>query len=107
MAKLTASPMLVPLQLPRALTEGVNDAAVRDIQRQESKPAEMPYTRTPDQGLASRRSKHFVRTHAEVEAATTGEPSLAAGISLRMPMAGQCENDQFIYSTDAFGKQRS
>lgn len=79
----------------------------RDSARQEIEPKEMPYNRITDEGLASRRSKHMVRTHAEVKAATHDEPAIGYGLSLRAPLAGQCENDQYPWQTDRFGKQRS
>lgn len=78
-----------------------------DTARQENKPAEMPYNQITDEGLASRRSKHVVRTHAEVKAASDDNLALGDGLSLRAPMAGQCENDQYPWATDRFGKQRS
>ena len=79
----------------------------RDTARQDTEAKEMPYNQVTDEGLASRRSKHKVRTHAEVKAATHGTPELGYGVSLRAPMAGQCENDQYPWQTDRFGKQRS
>jgi hypothetical protein len=78
-----------------------------DTARQENEPKEMPYNQVTDEGLASRRSKHKVRTHAEVEAATHEKLAPGYGLSLRAPMAGQCENDQYPWGTDRFGKQRS
>lgn len=105
--KLTKAPQSAPFSAIVHVDPGINDAALRDAQRQEMPPAEMPYNQVTDQGLASRRSKHVIRTHAEVAAATHGEPAVCDGLSLRAPMAGQCENDQFTFSTDAFGKQRS
>ena len=86
---------------------GLNVAVEIDQQRQESVPAEMPYTYSVDNGLASRRSKHVGRTHAQIEAAVTGIPELGEGISMRCAVAGQCENDQFKFQTDRFGKMRS
>lgn len=68
---------------------------------------EMPYNSTTDDGLASLRSKHRVRTYEEIEAAKSGEPDLGFGLSLRQPMAGQAENNQFPLSTNQYGKQRS
>lgn len=65
------------------------------------------YNSTTDDGLASRRSKHIVRSHAEVAAAMSGEPALGTGLSLRQPMAAQGENDQFPGSTNQYGKQRA
>lgn len=87
--------------------DGFNDVVLRDIDRQNFEPANMPYTAVTDQGLASRRSKSVIRSHADVRAATTGTPALGEGLSLRQAMAGQCENDQFPFSADRFGKQRS
>lgn len=109
MAKDTLTPVLVtPAKLMSDETvSGFNDASLRDADRQSFESADMPYNYTTDQGLASRRSKQIVRTHAEVSAACSGPLPLGDGLSLRAPMAGQCENDQFIFSTDQFGKQRS
>ena len=67
---------------------------------------EMPYNQTPDEGLASRRSKHVVRTWEQVKAATDAPAASGYGLSLRSAMAGQCENDQFPF-TNPFGKQRA
>lgn len=108
MAKITPAPTSATLSAVFGSGDtGINDAALRDAQRQSFEPREIYYTQTTDQGLASRRSKHVVRTHAEVAAANVGDALLGDGLSLRAPMAGQCENDQFTYSTDIFGKQRS
>lgn len=93
--------------LPMDRDNNVALVIARDTARQENEPKEMPYNETTDEGLASRRSKHKVRTHAEVKAATGEELVPGYGLSLRAPMAGQCENDQFTYQTDRFGKQRS
>jgi hypothetical protein len=68
---------------------------------------EANYNSTTDNGLASRRSKHVMRSHAEIEAARSGDLPLGDGLSLRQPMAGQGENDQFPGSTNQYGKQRS
>lgn len=102
-----------PVSLNEAFTglsEQDNNVATiiaRDTARQDPEAAEMPYNETTDQGLASRRSKHMMRDHKEVEAAYSGELAVGYGLSCRAPMAGQCENDQFPYQTDKFGKQRS
>lgn len=104
---MTKTPILAPVSSVFVSQDGFNDAAMRDCERQEMPPADMPYTATTDQGLASRRSKTVIRTHADVAAATTGEPALSEGLSLRQAMAGQCENDQFPFSADRFGKQRN
>jgi hypothetical protein len=107
--KLVDAPRTVsPAQLVAASTDdGFNDVVLRDAQRQEFPAAEMPYSCTTDEGLASRRSKHVVRTHDEVKAACNGDLPIGQGLSLRAPMAGQCGNDQFPFQTDRFGKQRS
>lgn len=68
---------------------------------------EPDYNSTTDDGLASRRSKHMVRSHAEVAAAMSGDMPIGAGMSLRQPMAAQAENDQFPGSTNQYGKQRA
>lgn len=93
--------------LPFETNNNVATVIARDTARQEPEAAEMPYNEVTDQGLASRRSKHMVRDHKEVEAAYTGELAIGYGLSCRAPMAGQCENDQFPWQTDKFGKQRS
>lgn len=67
---------------------------------------EMPYNSSTDDGLASLRSKHMVRTHAEVAAAMTGDLPLGDGLCLREAMAGQAENNQFPFETNQYGKQR-
>lgn len=85
----------------------VNIAEARDAGRQEARKTEIQYNYVTDEGLASRRSKHVVRNHAEVAAATKGELPSGLGLSLRAPMAGQCENDQWPYCTDNYGKQRN
>lgn len=107
MAKVTQTPVLATVRDLIQPVDGFNDAVLRDAERQSIAPAEMPYNSTTDQGLASRRSKHVMRTHAEVEAAYSGDLPAADGLSLRAPMAGQCENDQFPFQTDRFGKQRN
>lgn len=107
MAKNKDTPIVATFAQTLSTAAGINDAALRDVQRQEIPPAEMPYNSATDQGLASRRSKTVMRTHAEIAAARTGDPALDSGMSLRQAMAGQCENDQFIYCTDRYGKQRS
>lgn len=107
MSKLKATPVVATFADLMGAPDGINDAALRDIQRQDLPAAEMPYTAITDQGLASRRSKTVIRDHAAVQAATTGEPALADGLSMRQAMAGQGENDQFTFQTDRFGKQRS
>lgn len=65
------------------------------------------YNSTTDDGMASRRSKHIMRTHAEITADRSGDLPLGDGLSLREPMAGQGENDQFPVRTNQFGKQRA
>jgi hypothetical protein len=65
------------------------------------------YNSSTDDGLASRRSKHIMRTHAEIAAARTGDLPLGDGLSLREPMAGQGGNDQFPVRTNQYGKQRA
>lgn len=107
-AKKTAAPPIVtPVQLMQSLTvSGFNTAAVHDAQRQDVPPAEIAYTIDVDQGLASRRSKYFARSHAQVAAATHGVPAAGLGLSFRMAMPGQGENDIFPMTTDRYGKQR-
>lgn len=68
---------------------------------------ETPFNVTTDDGLASRRSKHVVRTHAQLAADTSGEPLIGYGLSMRQPMAATAENDQFPGSTNQYGKQRA
>jgi hypothetical protein len=85
----------------------VNSAVMRDLVRQEMPAKAGRYNQTTDQGLASRRSKHILRSNDEVEASISGDLPAGEGLSLRAPMAGQCENDQFMWCTDRFGKQRS
>lgn len=63
------------------------------------------YNATPDDGLASLRSKHMVRTHAE--AAPSGDLPLGFGLSLRAAMPGQGENNQFPIRANQYGKQRA
>lgn len=70
-------------------------------------PMEPTYNSTTDDGLASLRSKHEVRTREEIAAARTGDLPLGLGLSLKQPMAGQCENNQFPFSTNRFGKPRT
>lgn len=104
----TTTPSLNESFSPTA-TYDENKAAIigTDTARQEIDFKEIPYNQVTDDGLASRRSKHMVRTHAEVKAATGPEPALGYGLSLRAPMAGQCENDQLPYRVDRYGKLRS
>jgi hypothetical protein len=87
--------------------EAMNSAVLRDLARQDMPDKEMPYNQVTDQGLASRRSKHILRSNDEVNASITGSLPAGDGLSLRAPMAGQGENDQFPWCTDRFGKQRS
>lgn len=70
-------------------------------------PRDPLYNSTTDDGLASLRSKHEVRTRAEIAAARSGDLPLGIGLSLKQPMAGQCENNQFPFRTDRFGKPRN
>lgn len=49
-------------------------------------PLTLPYTRAPDEGYTGARGNFIIRSRAEVAAATTGTPSVAEGLSLRMPM---------------------
>lgn len=107
MAKLTKAPLTATVADILQPVPGLNDVVLRDADRQDFPAAEIPYNYTPDQGLASRRSKQVVRSCAEVQAACSGDLPLADGLSLRSPMAGQAENDQFPFSTDRYGKQRS
>lgn len=65
---------------------------------------EITYTHRVDDDLASERAKHRARTHEELAADKVRDLPLGAGLSMRMPMAGQCENDQFPYSTGEDGK---
>jgi hypothetical protein len=65
------------------------------------------YNATTDDGLASLRSKHIMRDHAEVAAACSGDLPLGDGLSLRQAMAGQAENNQFPVRTNQYGKQRA
>jgi hypothetical protein len=65
------------------------------------------YNSTTDDGLASLRSKHTMRTRDEIEAARSGDLPLGDGLSLRQPMAGQGENNQFPVRTNQYGKQRA
>lgn len=67
-------------------------------------PPPIEYTHRVDDDLAVERAKHRVRTHEELAADKVSSPTAGSGLSFRMPMAGQCENDQFLYSTDAYGK---
>lgn len=68
---------------------------------------EPDYNASTDDGLASLRSKHVMRNHAEIAAARTGDLPLGDGLSLRQPMAGQAENNQFPVRTNQYGKQRA
>jgi hypothetical protein len=85
----------------------LTSSLLRDLARQDMPDKEMPYNQVTDQGLASRRSKHILRSNDEVNASITGSLPAGDGLSLRAPMAGQGENDQFPWCTDRFGKQRS
>jgi hypothetical protein len=99
--KLTLADAL-PMQMP-AFNSAIDINRIQpDIDSRQ-----MPYTSTTDDGLASLRSKHRVRTFAEIEAAKICEPDLGFGLSLRQAMAGQAENNQFPFSTNQYGKQRS
>ena len=108
MATNKPTPQAVPisdaLYLPRTLNVATEinrpspDEALKDPR----------YNSTTDESRASRRAfLHPVRTHAEAAAARTGDLPLGDGLTLRMAMAGQCENDQFPFETDPFGKQRA
>lgn len=68
---------------------------------------EPDYNATTDDGLASLRSKHIMRDHAEILAASSGDLPLGVGLSLRQAMAGQGENNQFPARTNPYGKQRA
>lgn len=85
----------------------VSTVIARDTARQDFPPAEMPYNQTVDEGLASIRSKHVLRSNAEVKASIHDDLPISEGLSLRAPMAGQCENNQFPWQVNRFGKQRS
>lgn len=85
----------------------VSTVIANDTARQDFEPKEMPYNQTTDEGLASIRSKHVLRSNAEVKASIHEDLPIADGLSLRAPMAGQCENNQFPWQANRFGKQRS
>lgn len=76
------------------------DPAILDAEKPASR-----YTHTTDERLASTRSKQEVSTHEECAARKLRDPLPGEGVSFRQPMAGQCENDQFPYTTDQYGKQ--
>lgn len=105
--KPTRTPEAVPISGLIVPIPGFNSAI--DINRPSPDPEQrvMPYNQTADDGLASRRSKHEVRTYEELAAATSAPLAIGYGLSLRSPMAAQAENDQFPMSTDPYGKQRS
>ena len=70
--------------------------------------AQVQYNAVTDQGLASRRSKHDVKplSRTQRDPLTVGDLPLGTGLSLRMAMAGQGENDQMPFRTDPYGKMR-
>lgn len=84
-----------------------NIACEIDHQHDYSDPREMDFNVTTDDGLASRRSKHEIRSYEQLEADTHGRLDAGFGVSIRMRMAGAGENNQFPYTTDEYGKQRS
>lgn len=105
--KPTRTPEDIPVSSLFYPIGGFNSAA--DINAPSPTPPQkvMPYNQTADDGLASRRSKHVVRTFEQLEAATSAAPTCGYGLSMRSPMAAQAENDQFPMSTDCYGKQRA
>lgn len=103
----TEAPAGVPLAGIFSPIPDFNSAIDINRDRLHQAPREMPYSQTPCDGLASRRSKQPVRTFEELQAATSGTPAPGYGLSLRSAMTGQCENDQFPLTTDRYGKQRT
>lgn len=68
---------------------------------------EIQYNKATDDGLASTRSKHAVQPAPGDRDDDSFPPlPMGVGLSLRMAMAGQAENDQFPISSNQFGKQR-
>jgi hypothetical protein len=107
MPKKASAPEAIPFSQVLVPMPKFNSATV--INRPDTDPASKTptYNCTTDDGLASRRDLHDCRSQAEYAAAYSGDLPLGQGLSLRMAMAGQAENDQFPYSTDEYGKQRS
>lgn len=105
--KPTRTPEAVPISGLIVPIPGFNSAIDINRPSPDPDPRVMPYNQTTDDGLASRRSKHEVRSYEELEAATDAALPSGYGLSLRSAMAGQGENDQFPLSTDPYGKQRS
>ena len=68
---------------------------------------EIDYNQQTDNGLASLRSKTNIRSHEQIAASTSGDLPIGLGLSLRAPMAGQAENNQFPCRTNNYGKQRN
>lgn len=101
------APDPVPITDAFSPIRGFNSAVEINTDRMQNPFRDMPYNQTPCEGLASRRSKQPVRTFAELAAATGPALPLGYGLSLRSAMTGQCENDQFPFRTDPFGKQRT
>lgn len=57
-------------------------------------------------GEPTARSPYRVRSHAELEADLIGPLSAGEGLSCRMAMTRQANNELFPYSADKYGKQR-
>lgn len=102
-----AAPENVQLGAIFAPIPGFNSATAINRIGEDSPPKEIEYNSTTDDGVASLRSRHVGRTHAEIAAARSGDLPLGTGLSLRQPMAGQAENNQFPFTTDNYGKQRA
>lgn len=98
-----AAPAEVPVSSLFAPIPGFNSAVEINHADPDMPARQIDYNGDTDNGLASQRSKHCVRPHDQ---STTHNLPLGTGLSLRVPMAGQCENDQFPLSTNNFGKQR-
>lgn len=109
MAKNTPAPKGVSLDQALAMPADptFNVATILNPCDYDCPPRDPLYNSTTDDGLASLRSKHEVRTREEIAAARTGDLPLGIGLSLKQPMAGQCENNQFPFRTDRYGKPRN
>lgn len=105
--KPTRTPEAVPITGLIVPISGFNSAIDINCPSPDPEQRVMPYNQTADDGLASRRSKHEVRSYEELAAATSAPLAPGYGLSLRSAMAAQGENDQFPMRTDPYGKQRS
>jgi hypothetical protein len=107
MAKNTQAPEAVPLSALSMAMPKLNSALVIDRPDPDPASKEVTYNGVTDDGLASLRSKHEVLPAADRGPMATSDLPVGQGLSLRIAMAGQGENNQMPFRTDQYGKMRN